>query len=188
MTNDPVSSSRLYHVITELDRRIIPIVMIVGMLLMFDFVSRLNESNAETKQETLVVERALSKAVILSAGLHEGYVNKLETLGGALASSDKESPPIAPEGDILLTAKQLAWQVDNLDYSLLAVFGGKKEFAVLVRVNRLTAAREVIELAVGDSVSEYKLTEISPSGIVLVNASGDIVNLLLFRPAGQDVN
>jgi hypothetical protein len=103
-------------------------------------------------------------------------------------SSDKESPPVAPEGDILSTSKQLAWQVDNLDYSLLAVFGGKKEFAVLARVNRLTEAREVIELAVGDSVSEYELTEISPSGIVLVNASGDSVNLLLFRPTGQDAN
>jgi len=188
MTNDRSSTSRLYHVISNLDRRIIPIVIVLVILLMFDFVSRLNESNAETIKETQAVETTLNKAVILSTDLHEGYVKKLETLGGTVVSSDKESPPVAPEGDILSTSKQLAWQVDNLDYSLLAVFGGKKEFAVLARVNRLTEAREVIELAVGDSVSEYELTEISPSGIVLVNASGDSVNLLLFRPTGQDAN
>jgi len=186
MTNDHSSTSRFYYVITELDRRIIPIVIVVGILLMFDFVSRLNESNAGTIKETLAVETTLNKAIILSAGLHEGYVKKLETLERALASSDKETQPISRKDDILLIAKQLAWQVDNLDYSLLAVFGGKKEFAVLARVNRLTGAREVIELAVGDSVSEYELTELSPSGIILVNASGDIVNLLLFRPTGQD--
>ena len=138
--------------------------------------------------KSLIRNIALNKVVILSADLHEGYVKKLETLGAAVASSGKESPPVASKDDILSTAKQLAWQVDNLDYNLLAVFGGKKEFAVLARVNRLTEAREVVELAVGDSVSEYELTEISPSGIVLVNASGDSVNLLLFRPTGQDAN
>ncbi len=188
MTNDPASTSRVYHAITKLDRRIIPIVIVLVILLMFDFVSRLNASTAETIKETLAVETALNKVVILSADLHEGYLKKLETLGAAVASSDKESPPVASKDDILSTAKQLAWQVDNLDYSLLAVFGGKKEFAVLARVNRLTGAREVIETAVGDSVSEYELTELSPSGIVLANASGDIVNLLLFRPTGQDAN
>jgi hypothetical protein len=188
MTNDPASTSRFYHVISNLDSRIIPIVIVLVILLMFDFVSRLNASAAETIKETLAVEATHNKAVILSADLHEGYLKKLETLGAAVASSDKESPPVASKDDILSTAKQLAWQVDNLDYSLLAVFGGKKEFAVLARVNRLTEAREVVELVVGDSVSEYKLTEISPSGIVLVNASGDIVNLLLFRPSGQEVN
>jgi hypothetical protein len=44
MTNDRSSTSRLYHVISNLDRRIIPIVIVLVILLMFDFVSRLNAS------------------------------------------------------------------------------------------------------------------------------------------------
>ena len=78
MTNDPASTSRFYHVLSNLDSRIIPIVIVLVILLMFDFVSRLNASTAETIKETLAVETSLNKVVILSADLHEGYVKKLD--------------------------------------------------------------------------------------------------------------
>ena len=58
---------------------------------------------------------------------------------------------------------------------------------MLERFDRSTGVREVIQVAMGDSISGYEVAKLSAIGISFVNSEGDRVNLALFKPSALDL-
>jgi hypothetical protein len=74
------------------------------------------------------------------------------------------------------------WRGIGYDYRLLGIFGGLDRLAVLHRTNQETAAVDVVDLRIGDSLDGFTLSSISKHSVIATQASKDDIELVLFQP------
>jgi hypothetical protein len=169
-------------------KRYYPIVLLLAVALVFDFLTRVSPGSVDhgVVKNPSIFAKDVAQSVILSEDIYVGYLKKLKSLDATPAQEAKteESQPIS----LIKSGEGVGWQIEGLDYRLVAVLKGKKEFAVLERFDGTTGVREVIQVAIGDSISGYEVAKLSAIGISFVNSEGDKVNLALFKPSDLNLS
>lgn len=74
------------------------------------------------------------------------------------------------------------WGSADHNYRLLAIFGSDERFAVLHRRHRETDAVDLVELRAGDLLDGYAVDKIAAHSVLLISATAERVELMLFRP------
>ena len=168
-------------------KRYYPVVLLLAVALVFDFLTRVSPGSVDhgVVKNPSILAKDVAQSVILSEDIYVGYLKKLKSLDATPVQEAKteESQPIS----LIKLGEGVGWEIDGLDYRLVAVLKGKTEFAVLERFDRSTGVREVIQVAMGDSISGYEVAKLSAIGISFVNSEGDRVNLALFKPSALDL-
>ena len=130
-----------------------------------------NGRYSSTAQEVLIVPA-------LGGDTLDQYLSKLSK------HQEVEDPKPEDSGGIEAAAAPTNlgfWAASDYSYQLLAVFRASRAFAVVSRSSVGSDEKEIIELKVGELVSDFVVSEITGSGLVLEGPDEARVELLLFR-------
>jgi hypothetical protein len=186
MTNDKSASYGKYFRIAGVNRQMLPVILVVAALMIFDLKVRFYSGMSDTvKVNAVSPNLILNRDVILQKSIHQSYLKKLDEL-------DRKTPMVnddtsgEPEARAVVSQESKGWQSNGFDYRLLAIFNGKNQFAVLDRKTMATGDREVVQVSRGDLIGSYEVIDLLPLGVTLTNNQGDTVSLVLFEPSVED--
>ena len=157
------------------------IILLWIVFCVFDATQRLMFSDAEKIDIKVAKPSAFSKPPRLGTTTYDVYMEKL-----ARFAAKPESEEVRLQEDSLVDFDDLAggsvWQGTGYDYRLLGIFGGLGRLAVLHRTNQETAAVDVIDARVGDSLHGFTISSISKRSVVAMQDNKEYVELVLFQP------
>ena len=118
-----------------------------------------------------------SSILVLSSDKLEDYLSKLPKQVEEYYTSPIDSELTEP------MTNPGAWEASDYSYQLLATFRSTNAFAVVSRLSLESKGRDILELQVGDSISNFSVSKVTHKGIVLAGPDGERVALRLFKPS-----
>lgn len=187
MTNDKSASYVKDFRIASINGQMLPVILVAVALMIVDLKVRFFSDMSDTAKVNAVSPNLdLNRHVILPKSVHQSYLKTLDELDRKTPLVNEDTPGGEPEARAVVSQESKGWQSNGFDYRLLAIFNGKKQFAVLDRKTMSTGDREVVQVSRGDLIGSYEVTDLLPLGVTLTNNQGDRVSLVLFEPSVED--
>ena len=187
------SASRLKAAASQLqDKRLRPLLVLLTTIAAFDFYSRLipvslDEVGPLTIAEVHVRDSSSSRGVLPEESL--ALFKYLSSFSPDTTGQEMQ------EGSEVAQAERNALQAQinerlfgEVGFRVLAVFMKENVFAVIERLDKDSQVREVLDVAVGDKVNGYTVSQIEINKLSVVSKMGDQVDMELFASGGGPNN
>ena len=165
------------------DARLMPVLGIVVLMVMVDFVSRLT---VETHDVTALQWRDIEEFEVLQLreSMHTGYLNKLSALTDTSTTEFLPLETHSPSGIDIDAAAGVNigyWRATQFSFKLLAIIVGDDHFAVFDRVEDTSGEHALVEVRVGDFIDGFLVKKMTVSSVTVFSESSSPTVLQMFQ-------
>jgi hypothetical protein len=160
------------------------VLAMVILLCSYDFNSRILKIVPASITKSSVHAVSIVDRKLITESLYDRYIEKLEYF-------DRDKAVILANEEVLdgqiIDIADVGWRAGSFNYRLVAIFLGDEKFAVLERFEKGTGARNLVDVRLGEKLSDHSVVKLGLKSLTLKSLSGSLVDLQILESRNVDV-